>query len=141
MTDADSVTAGDTFVLTVNAVGYSLMNVKNLPPAAGVTFKPSYTGTFEALEWKFTRNGVVVNSADALPVVTVTGPGGYSKTLSAGGGNDCSNFEYKTRDNKWDVHWQPRNAAVGTYYVVVTSQKTGQRFPETGPGFPIVFKK
>ena len=120
---------------------YSLLNVKNLPPAAGVTFKPSSSGTLVDLEWKFTTNGAVVNSADARPIVTITGPGGYSKTLSGGGGNDCSNFEYKTRDNKWDVHWQPKNAAVGTYYVVVTSQKTGQRFPETGPGFPVVFKK
>ena len=127
--------------LTVKAVGYALLNVKNLPPAAGVTFKPSSTGTLVDLEWKFTTNGAVVNSADARPIVTITGPGGYSKTLSGGGGNDCSNFEYKTKDNKWDVHWQPRNAAVGTYYVVVTSQKTGQRFPETGPGYPVVFKK
>ncbi|MCU0250441.1 MAG: hypothetical protein MUE61_09545 [Vicinamibacterales bacterium] len=126
--------------LTVKAVGYALLNVKNLPPAAGVTFKPSSTGTLVDLEWKFTTNGAVVNSADARPTVTITGPGGYSKILSGGGGNDCSNFEYKTKDNKWDVHWQPRNAAVGTYYVVVTSQKTGQRFPETGPGYPVVFK-
>ena len=141
VTDGVGVTASDTFVLTVKAVGYSLLNVKNLPPAAGVTFKPSSSGTLVDLEWKFTTNGAVVNSADAQPIVTITGPGGYWKTLSGGGGNDCSNFEYKTRDNKWDVHWQPKNAAVGTYYVVVTSQKTGQRFPETGPGFPVVFKK
>ena len=91
------------------------------------------------------QSGVVVNSADALPVVTVTGPGGYSKTYSAGAGcvatNACGSFSYKTSENKWDVHWQPKNAAVGTYYVVVTSQKTGQRFPETGPGYPVVFKQ
>jgi len=141
VTDGGGLTAVDTFVLTVKAVGYALLNVKNLPPAAGVTFKPSYTGTLVDLEWKFTTNGAVVNSADARPIVTIAGPGGYSKTLSGGGGNDCSNFEYKTKDNKWDVHWLPKNAAVGTYYVVVTSQKTGQRFPETGPGYPVVFKK
>ena len=61
------------------------MNVKVLPPATCGTFKPSSSGTLVDLEWKFTRNGVVVNSADALPVVTVTGPGGYSKTLQRGG--------------------------------------------------------
>jgi len=55
--------------------------------------------------------------------------------------NACASFSYKTSDNKWDVHWQPKSAAVGTYYVVVTSQKTGQRFPETGPGYPVVFKQ
>ena len=141
VTDGGGLTAVDTFVLTVKAVGYALLNVKNLPPAAGVTFKPSSTGTLVDLEWKFTTNGTVVNSADARPIVTITGPGGYSKTLSGGGANDCSNFEYKTKDNKWDVHWQPKNAAVGTYYVVVTSQKTGQRFPDSGPGFPVVFKQ
>jgi len=49
-------------------------------------------------------------------------------------------FEYEDRD-KWDFDWRPKNAAVGTYYVIVRSGKTGQRFPETGPGFPVVFKK
>jgi len=129
--------------LTVQG-SYVLVNVKNLPPAAGVTFKPSSTGTLVDLEWKFTRSGAVVNSADSLPAVTVTGPGGYSKTFTAGAGcaaaNACAKFAYSTTENKWDVHWQPKNAAVGTYYVVVTSQKTGQRFPDTGLGFPVVFK-
>ena len=80
-----------------------------------------------------------------MPVVTVTGPLGYSKTYSAGAGcvatNACDSFTYKTTENKWDVHWKPKNAAIGTYNVVVTSQKTGQRFPETGPGYPVVFKQ
>ena len=144
-TDGGGVTAIDTFLLTVKPVGYVLYGVKVLPPAICGTFKPSSSGTLVDLEWKFkNQSGAVVNSADALPVVTVTGPGGYSKTYSAGAGcvatNACGSFSYKASENKWDVHWQPKNAAVGTYNIVVTSQKTGQRFPETG-GYPVVFKQ
>ena len=129
--------------LTVQG-SYVLVSVKNMPPAAGVTFKPSSTGTAVDLDWKFTKSGVVVNSADAQPVVTISGPGGFSKTFSPGAGctaaNACTSFTYQTSANTWDLDWKPKNAAVGTYYVVVTSQKTGQRFPETGLGFPVVFK-
>jgi hypothetical protein len=142
--DTNFTAAGPDTSKTLTVKGsYVLYGVKVLPPAICGTFKPSSTGTLVDLEWKFTVNGTIINSADALPVVTVTGPGGYSKTYSAGAGcvaaDGCDSFTYKTTENKWDVHWKPKNAAVGTYYVVVTSQKTGQRFPETG-GYPVVFK-
>jgi hypothetical protein len=112
--------------------------VKNLPPAPGVTFKPSYRGTLVDLEWRFKKGGVVVNSYDARPSITITGPGGYSRTFVQVGG-DCSLFEYNSWSKTWDFDWKPRNAAVGTYYVIVRSGKTGQRFPDSGAGFPIVF--
>ena len=129
------------FTVTVQQAQYGLTNVKNLPPAAGVTFKPSSSGTLVDLDWRFTQNGVVVNSADALPKITITGPGGYSVTLSPGAGcssaTACTEFSFKTTDNSWDTQWKPKNAAVGTYQVSVISQKTGQTF---GP-FAVVFKK
>ncbi len=145
VTDGAGLASSDSFLLTVKPVGYVLVNVKNLPPAAGVTFKPSSTGTPVDLDWKFATNGTVINSAESLPTVTVTGPGGFSKTFSPGAGcaaaNGCASFTYKATEKTWDLDWKPKNAAVGTYYVVVTSQKTGQRFPETGLGFPVVFKQ
>ena len=126
-----------TVSITVEAVGYGFISVKNLPPASGVTFKPSAKGTLVDLEWKFTTNGVVVASADSLPSVTVTGPGGYNQTFTPA---NCApagiKFEYKSEAKLWDFHWTPKNAAVGTYYVTVRSGKTGQGF---GP-FPVVFK-
>jgi hypothetical protein len=114
------------------------VNVKNLPPPAGVKFRPNVWGTLVDLEWRFKMGGVVVNSWDAKPSITITGPGGYSKTFVQVGG-DCSLFEYNTWTKTWDFDWIPRNAAVGTYYVIVKSAKTGQRFPASGAGFPIVF--
>jgi large repetitive protein len=129
-----------TVSITVTAVGYGFVNVKNLPPAAGVTFKPSAKGTLVDFEWKFTSSGTVVSSSDAQPSVTITGPGGYNQTFTPA---NCAaagiKFEYKADAKLWDFHWTPKNAAVGTYTVVVTSGKTAQRFPATG-GFPVVFK-
>jgi hypothetical protein len=124
----------------VSAVGYGFVNVKNLPPAAGVTFKPSKYGTLVDFEWKFTKNGTVVSSADAQPSVTITGPNGYSQTFTpANCGPAGIRFDYIASSKLWDFHWTPRNAAVGTYRVVVRAGKTGQTFP-VGDGFPVVFK-
>jgi hypothetical protein len=91
------------------------------------------------LEWKFTTAGVVVNSYAVAPSVKVTGPGGYSKTMTqgtCGSANECTKFEYSTKDNKWDVHWQPKNCATGTYTVTITVNN-GQSFG----GYPVVFTK
>src|SRR5262249_54853397 len=126
--------------LTVVQVGYGFVNVKNLPPAYGVTFKPSTKGTLVDFIWKFTIGGVVVNSADARPSVTIVSPSGSSRTYTP---DSCDGFTfvYKAYENKWEFDWEPKNAAEGTYYVIVRSGKTGQRFPDSGSGFPVVFKK
>jgi hypothetical protein len=93
-------------------------------------------------EWKFTVNNVVVNSLDSQPSITIQyGLSGTPKTYTPSSRrDDCTAFEYSTRDNRWDFDWKPKSPAPGTYYVIVRSGKTGQRFPETGPGFPVVFK-
>ena len=129
-----------TVSITVVQVGYGFLNVKNLPPAAGVTFKPSPKGTLVDFEWKFTMGGAIANSADAQPSVTIVSPSGSSRTFTPTA-CDTFSFVYRSSDKKWDFDWEPKNAAVGTYYVIVRSGKTGQRFPETGPGFPVVFTK
>jgi len=135
---ASSSTA--TVTITVNAVGYGFVNVKNLPPAAGVTFKPSSKGTMVDFEWKFTSNGSPVASSDARPRVTIQFPNGTIQTFTP---ENCApvgiKFEYKSDGKLWDFHWKPKNNPTGTYYVVVYSDKTGQRFPASG-GFPVVFK-
>ncbi len=139
-TDAGGLSATDTFVLTVNAVGYGLVNVKNLPPPAGTTFKPSKYGTLVEFKWQFTRNGALVASADAQPSVTITGPGGYNQTFTpANCGAFGFSFTYNSSYKKWEFDWKPKNAAVGTYSVVVRSGKTGQNFPVSG-GYPVVFR-
>ena len=128
-----------TVTITVNAVGYELVNVKNLPPAAGVKFKPSIFGTLVEFKWQFSKLGSVVASSDAQPSVTITGPNGYNLTFTpANCGPFGFTFEYNSSAKKWEFNWKPKNAALGTYYVVVRSGKTGQSFPATG-GFPVVF--
>ena len=138
--DGSALSEPATVSITVKAVGYGFVNVKNLPPAAGVTFKPSSKGTLVDFEWKFTKSGSVVSSSDAQPSVTIQSPTGVITTFTPA---NCAaagiKFEYKADSKLWDFHWVPKNAAVGTYYVVVHSGKTGQRFPATG-GFPVVFK-
>ena len=134
--------AAQTFTITVKNVGYGFMNIKNLPPAPGVTFKPSSKGAVVDFEWKFTSGGVVVNSLDAQPSVTIQfGLTGTPRTYTPSSWrDDCTDFEYRTSEKKWDFDWRPKSTTPGTYYVIVRSGKTGQRFPETGPGFPVVFK-
>ena len=140
--DSGGLEASETFRLTVKAVGYGFVNIKNLPPAAGVTFRPSSKGTLVDFEWKFTKNGVVVRSDDSLPSVEIWSPSGAMTTFTPA---NCVaagiRFVYKSDAKLWDFHWVPKNAEVGTYYVVVKSEKTGQRFPAEGIGFPVVFKQ
>lgn len=142
VTDPGGRSASDSFLLTVDAAGYGLVNVKNLPPAAGVTFKPSAKGTLVDFEWKFTRNGGLVASSDARPRVTIQFPNGSVQTFTP---ENCAPagilFEYKAGTKVWDFHWVPKNNPAGTYYVIVYSDKTEQRFPASGAGFPVVFKK
>src|SRR5262249_34838911 len=127
-------------VAQVVQTGYGFVNVRNLPPPAGVTFKVSSSGTLVDFEWSLTIGGVIVNSSDVQPSVTIVSPSGASSTFTP---SDSAGFEfdYAKGQNKWNFHWVPKSNAVGTYYVIVRSGKTGQRFPESGPGFPVVFTK
>ena len=139
--DANFAAAGDTSMKLTVVLPYTLVNVKNLPPAPGVTFKPSPRGTLVDFEWKFSKGGVVVSSADSMPSVTITSPSGISTTYTPA---NCAfagiKFVYRWNAKMWDFHWVVKNAAVGTHYVTVSSGKTGQRFPAAGPGFPVVFR-
>ena len=137
-----SRTSSATVSITVVPVGYEFMNVKNLPPPAGTTFKINASGTMVDFEWRFKMGGVVVNSRDALPSVTVVGPAGASSTTTTYTPTACGGFafEYNATTNTWDFDWNPKKAKAGTYYVTVTSGKTGQQFPASGPGFAVVLK-
>ncbi|MCK7510066.1 MAG: hypothetical protein MZV70_42540 [Desulfobacterales bacterium] len=67
---------------------YVLVGVKVLPPATSGTFKPTSTGTLVDLEWKFTEpeRRHRQQRRCAASGHRLTGPGGYSKTYSAGAG-------------------------------------------------------
>jgi hypothetical protein len=132
-----------TVSITVEPMLFGFVNVHNLPPPWGTKFYSSRHGTPVDFEWKFTLNEVVVNSSDAQPTVTIQDPMGVIRTYSpscASSPRDCERFIYKSYSKLWDFHWKPKHALTGTYYVIVWSGKTGQRFPEHGPGFPVVFK-
>lgn len=138
-TDGAVSSALATVTIAVRPVGYGLVNVRNLPPATGTVFKPSKYGTLVDFKWKFTKNGSVVASSDAQPSVTITGPGSYNQTFTpANCGQFGFAFGYDSSAKTWSFDWKPKNAAVGTYSVVVRSGKTSQSFPATS-GFPVVF--
>jgi hypothetical protein len=115
--------------------------VNSLPPSS--SYKPSSAGTLVDFDWKFTVASVVVNSSDALPSVsikfgtagtpTIYTPANCSSLPAAAA---CSLFTYNSTSKQWDLDWKPKNAAVGDYYVTVSSGKTGQTF---GP-FLVKFK-
>ncbi|MEQ1573768.1 MAG: Ig-like domain-containing protein [Vicinamibacterales bacterium] len=134
------------FTITVIKPPYTFVNVYNLPPASGVTFKPNSKGTLISFEFEMKKNGTRVDISGARPRIVITGPTGWTAKTYTPGCNSatvtaCSSFLYETSHKAWDLQWKPVNAPVGTYYVIVWIDETGQRFPETGNGFPVVFKK
>ncbi len=137
-----------TATISVVPQSYGFKNWFNLPPATGVTFKAGPYASAISLEWKFTINGVVVNSLDALPSITIQGPAGsayataktYTPGCTSATVSGCDSFRWEATDKAWDLHWKPSSAIAGKYYVIVRSGKTGQRFPATGNGFEIVLK-
>ena len=129
-----------TVSITVVQVGYGFLNVKNLPPAAGVTFKPSSRGTLVDFEWKFTMGGAIVNSADAQPSVTIVSPSGSSRTYTP---TACDDFQFVYQSSDRIVGFRLGAEECGGRNVLRDRQERqdGQRFPETGPGFPVVFTR
>ena len=143
VTDSGGLTATDTFVVTVKTpVVYGVINKLNLPPSSGTTFKPSSTVT---LKWQFAGPpdfdaDDVLNSVDALPVVTFQGP--YSCSASPSGavltftyvlGNPAFVLPSKSNSYTWQFNWLTTTAtgtplAVGCYNVKITSLLSGQIF-------------
>lgn len=140
-TDAHGNNAGGSFSVTITYTNpnYGFVAVQNLPPGAGKTFN---AGSSVPLQWKFTLNGVVVNSADADPEIRITGPSGTMIFTPEDPG--ASSFQPPTAANgyMWQFNWQTKNLLRGTYQVYVGSKKTGQIFANGlsfGP-FAIVLK-
>jgi hypothetical protein len=122
-----------TFTITVNLV-YGFINVQNLPPSSGTKFT---RGTIVPLKFKLAVGGDldnddVVNSSNALPLFTITGPAAVQTFTPAAPGR--STFQLPTSGNgyTWGLNWKTvdnttgANLPAGTYTVVVTSQLSGQ---------------
>ena len=111
---------------------YGFVPIKNLPPKG-----PQKTGSSIPLEWRFTLDGVAVNSFDAQPAILITGPGGaFAFTAEDPGG---SSFHPPTDNNtSWQFNWQAvyptghpqagQNLPKGPYHVEIYSAKTEQTF-------------
>jgi hypothetical protein len=145
--DANFTAAGDTSKrLTV--LWYAFINVLNLPPPPGKTFK---IGSAVPLRWRFTVNGVVYNSVNAHPQVTICA-GTYIPPNTCGLGYvyegdptdpGSSSFQPPTASNgyTWQFNWQTRNRTSGTYTVWVGSLQTDQKYPGGAlAGVPITLK-
>jgi len=142
-TDSGGLTATDTFVVTVNTpLVYGVINKLNLPPSSGTTFKPGSTVT---MKWQFAGPpdfdaDDVLNSVDALPVVTLQGPyscsgspSGAVLTFTYAAGNLAFVLPTKSNGYTWQFNWLTTTAtgaplAVGCYNVKLTSLLSGQTF-------------
>jgi len=120
-TDAAGNAARGNFTVTVQLL-YGFINVKNLPPPAGTKLN---LGSSVPLSWRWTLGGVAVATADALPLITITGPTGVTTTFTPESPGN-STFQYTASSFTWQFNWQTKGLVVGTYSVTVTSRKTGQ---------------
>jgi hypothetical protein len=121
-TDAAGNAASGTFTVTVQQQQYGFINVKNLPPPAGTKVN---LGSSVPLSWRWTLGGVAVATADALPLITITGPTGVTTTFTPESPGN-STFQYTSSSFTWQFNWQTKGLVVGTYSVSVTIRKTGQ---------------
>ncbi len=140
-TDAHGNVATGSFTVTVTLTNppYGFLGVQNLPPPAGKKFN---AGSAVPMQWRFTMNNVVVNSADADPQIRIVGPAGTVVFSPEDPGN--SSFQPPTAANgyQWQFNWQTTNLPAGNYQVYVGSIKTGQTFANGlafGP-FTVVLK-
>jgi hypothetical protein len=128
--DTRGNTATGSFAVTVT-LQYGFVAVQNLPPPAGKTSKP---GSSVPLVWQFTLGGMAIDSSNAKPRITITGPGGV--TTFTPGDPGKSSFQPPTLANgwKWQFNWQSVDNATGaplpsgTYTLSIASQLTGQTF-------------
>ncbi|HKW02873.1 MAG TPA: HYR domain-containing protein [Vicinamibacterales bacterium] len=128
-TDSHGNVASGSFTVTVNLplppLTYGFVGVLNLPPPAGKKFN---AGSSVPLQFRFTVNGVVINSFDADPQIRITGPTGNLIFTPEDPGS--SSFQPPTAANgyTWQFNWQGTGLPAGTYQVYVGSLKTGQTF-------------
>jgi hypothetical protein len=127
--DVDPTRSSNQATVSITVIPlYGFTPVKNLPPSKSV--KP---GTVIGLSWRFTIAGIVVDSNDAVPQVSISGPGGtffYAPEAPLSG-----SFVLPTSKNgwTWTFNWKAVNATganltPGSYAVTIESRKTTQTF-------------
>jgi hypothetical protein len=126
-TDAHGNKAVGSFTVTVTVTNPPLgfLGVLNLPPPAGKKFN---TGSSVPLQWRFTLNGVAIDSSGADPQIRIVGPSGTLVFTPETPGN--SSFQPPTAANgyTWQFNWQTSGLTAGNYLVYVGSLTTGQTF-------------
>ncbi len=128
--DPDNPSAPTTVDIMVGPPPYGFVNVQNLPPNGNRAFN---SGSAVPLTFQLTLNGQVVDSSDADPVFTITGPDGIVILIDPGN----SDLRYQNDDNKWTVNFQTQDESgddlpAGVYDIKITINKTGQTFPLPG---------
>lgn len=103
--------------VTVTETYSVIYGFKLLEPAS--LSKESKAGSTIPLKWQYTDYaGKVVNSATANPSITING----SEVTSPG----KSGLQYDSLTNTWQVNWQTKGLAAGTYNVSIISGQTDQ---------------
>jgi hypothetical protein len=123
--------------VTINgpALVYGFKNVQNLPPPAGKTFK---RGSNVTTKWQFTIGGTAVDSSNAGPVITITGPNGVATYSQQEPGHSVFKVPAASNGWTWQFNWQTVDETTqqalpaGNYTVQIRSTLTNQTFPTTG---------
>ena len=122
--------------VTINVpLVYGFVNVQNLAPPAGKTFK---RGSNITLKWQFTAGGVPVDSSNAGPVIRITGPNGTAAYSQQEPGHSVFKAPSASNGWTWQFNWQSTDESTqqalpqGTYTVQVYSTLTNQTFPMAG---------
>jgi hypothetical protein len=135
--DADGEVNESASDLVTVTIGPQLYGFRLIKPSGGKAFN---SGSAVPIEWELLLNGVAVNSSDAQPVITITGPSGVFVFDPEDPGS--SSFKPPTDlDPSWGYNWQtdypqdhPTNPGeplpAGDYNVQITTLKTDQTFPE-----------
>ncbi len=133
---ADGATSGPSNFVTVTVVSmaYGLEPVKNLPPPGGKKFR---AGSSVPLQWKFTMDGLVVDSSDTDPMITIRRAEDPLMVFTFTA-EDPGNSSFRLPSSPswtWHFNWQTVDETGAklpkkTYIVDITIQKTGQTFTD-----------
>jgi VCBS repeat-containing protein len=131
-----------TVTIAVSRAVFGFVSVQNLPPPVGKAFN---IGSSVPLRWRFTVNGVVVDSSNARPRISIYDGNGNPVYTGTPQDPGASSFQPPTAANgyTWQFNWQTKGLVRGQYSVYVGSDQTGQIFPAPptpGGGFVVTLK-
>ncbi len=141
--ETNNVTAMSLVVSKTPPYGFSGLQ----SPCSGLSCTGG-AGSSNPLAWQFLKNGVAVDSPNALPEIWIYKSScttwAQGALLSDGTPEDpgTSSFQYPVNNRPaftWQFNWKDPKAKAGCYLVYIGSRATGQTLPNGTPFGPIRF--